>query len=182
MMVQEELFVIFWEDTICRIRREGVYELAVQKHLQKIQKLTYRDLVQYDKCYAEFYDKPAERLQELRRLVWLHILGRDEAAEHRTDHLNRIAWYIEANYQNIMMHWPDQYYRQGRLAWVDLPDFSNMRDVNGKIMEEGALHPDDIIPHPWRRNITSRGQYYFWHPETRESVWTRPDAMNIGSS
>ena len=88
------------------------------------------------------------------------------------DQVNRIAWYIEANYQNILMDLPDAYYRQGRIAWVDLPDFAA---ENGADEEDFVqLHPDDVLPAPWLKNITLKGIDYYWNPETMESSWERP--------
>jgi|UPI000581B288 cytochrome b pre-mRNA-processing protein 3 len=174
LMIQEELFNILWEDTTCRIRQQGVNELAVNKNLMKVQQYTFLHLTHYDHAYSAFLDKPEERLKELRKIVWMHIFVRDAQVERRTDQLDRIAWYIEANYQNIMMDWPDEYYRHARVKWVDLPDFSNLKDASGKIMEETPVHADDVLPHPWRRNITLKGTFYYWNPETMLSSWERP--------
>lgn len=174
-LIQKELFNILWEDTACRIRQLGVRELAVSKHLKEVTNYTLMHLTHYDKVYTDLLDKPAGRLKELRKLVWRHILVRDpRQAEKSTDHLNRIAWYIEANYQNILMDLPDKYYRQGRIAWVDLPDFSNMQDDDGNTLEARAINPDDILPAPWLTNITLKGIEYYWNPETMESSWERP--------
>jgi hypothetical protein len=174
LMIQEELFNILWEDTICRLRREGVNELLVNKSLLKVQQYTFLHLTHYDHAYTEFLDKPEDRLKELRKIVWQHILARDEEAEHRTDHLDRIAWYVEANYQNIMMHWPDKFYRESRVAWVDLPEFSNMKDASGKVMDDNPVNPDDVLPEPWLQNITLRGVIYFWNPKANKVSWERP--------
>ena len=173
-MIQEELFNILWDDTTCRIRQQGINELLVNKNLMRVQQYTFLHLTHYDHAYTEFLDKPDERLKELRRIVWQHILVREEEAEHRTDHLDRIAWYIEANFQNIMMDWPDEYYRSARVAWVDLPDFSNIKDASGNVMEENPVHPDDVLPEPWLRNITMKGIDYYWNPETMQSAWEKP--------
>lgn len=148
----------------------------VNKNLLQVQQYTFLHLTNYDHVYTELLEKPEERLQELRNIVWRHILVKDEDVEHQIDHLDRIAWYIEANYQNIMIHWPDEYYRDARVAWVDLPDFSNMRDANGRIMEEQPVNPDDVLPDPWLQNITLKGLDYYWNPETREVRWDRPTA------
>ena len=131
-------------------------------------------LTHYDHAYTEFFDEPEERLKELRRIVWQHILIRDEDAEKRTDHLDRIAWYIEANYQNILMEWPDEYYRQGRVAWVHLPDFDDMCDADGRALPENPMHQDDLLPDGWRGNITLKGIDYYWNVKTREASWEKP--------
>lgn len=174
LMIQEELFNILWLDTTCRIRQQGVNELLVNKNLLQVQQYTFMHLTHYDHCYTEFLNKPAQRLKELRKIVWQHILVRDEESEFRTDQLNRMAWYIEANYQNIMLDWPDEYYRESRVAWIDLPNFANMKDVDGTVMSDQPCHPEDLLPNPWQRNITNRGIEYYWNPDTRQSSWERP--------
>lgn len=178
LMIQEELFNILWEDTMCRIRKEGVNELLVNKNLLQVQQYTFLHLTNYDHIYTELLDKPAERLKELRKLVWQHIFVRDEAVKSRTDHLDRIAWYIEANYQNIIMEWPDDYYRSGRVAWVNLPDFDDLKDEKGTAMPVNPLHPEDILPEPWLKSITLKGIEYYWNPVTMESSWDRPGGRN----
>ena len=50
LLVDEELFNIFWEDTICRIREQGVYELSVYKNLDKVQQYTWLHLTNYGTC------------------------------------------------------------------------------------------------------------------------------------
>lgn len=195
LKVDEELFSILWDDTTCRIRQTGVMELAVNKNLMQVQQYTFLHLTHYDHVYTQFLDQPAERLKELRNLVWHHWLLRDPDGEKRTDHLDRICWYIDANYRNILHEWPDEYYRSSRVAWVDLPDFTNIRkadhnhhtneddkadddDDGGSsgslFLPERPLHPDDVLPHPWLRNITNRGVEYYWNPNTGESTWERP--------
>ena len=164
------------EDTTCRIRRAGVMELAVNKNLMQVQQYTFLHLTNYDHAYTELLDKPEERLQELRNIVLRHVLVQrdDEFEQQNTDHLNRIAWYIEANYQNIVMDWPDDYYRDARVVWVDLPDFSNMRDAKGQLMEEVQINPDDLLPEPWQRSVTLKGLDYYWNPSTKQVRWERP--------
>lgn len=113
-------------------------------------------------------------MKELRKIVWQHIFVRDPEMEHADAALDRIAWYIEANYQNIMVDWPDQWYRESRVAWVDLPDFSGATDASGKLLDENPVHEDDVLPTPWKRNITIRGVEYYWNPVTMEATWDRP--------
>lgn len=177
LAVDEELFSILWDDTTCRIRQAGVYELAVNKHLLQVQQYTFQHLTHCDHCYSkpEFRENPIDRLQELRRLVWHHWFQNDPAVvlkniddENSTtyDHLDRICWYIDVNYRNIMLDLPDVYYRESRIAWIDLPDFGPFNTIE--------LHDDDILAQPWLRNITTRGVEYYWNPDTGESSYERP--------
>eukprot|EP00527_Entomoneis_sp_CCMP2396_P007611 CAMPEP_0198140332 /NCGR_PEP_ID=MMETSP1443-20131203/3504_1 /TAXON_ID=186043 /ORGANISM="Entomoneis sp., Strain CCMP2396" /LENGTH=296 /DNA_ID=CAMNT_0043802715 /DNA_START=253 /DNA_END=1143 /DNA_ORIENTATION=+ len=179
-MVQEEMFNIFWEDTLCRIRQQGVYEMTVYKNLTKVQQYTWIHLTNYDHVYTEFLDKPAERWQELYKLIARHFLMQTHKEEDNDDNdkdkeqqphqwsaadrdfLDRMAWYIEANYQNIMHEWPDEYYRESRVAWVNLP-FASL-----------PFKKEDIVLKPWLTNITVKGETYYWNPETMESSWEKP--------
>ena len=234
LQVQEELFEIFWNDSLCRIRAEGVREMAVNKSLLKVQQYTFLHLFHYDHIYQALAssqshldprhgeddeavdeeeqqqqpmappspvasDDDAEeemdplsvldptldltkvenRITELKKLIWMHILVRDPQAKDSDDHLERLAWYIEAQYQNILVDWPSQYVSQARIGWVDLPDFKHLKDNNGRTMEERLLHPDDVVPKPWLPNITLRGQTYYWNTETRKSQWEKPTGEDI---
>jgi cytochrome b pre-mRNA-processing protein 3 len=190
LLVQEELFNILWDDAACRIRRAGTSELMVNKHLMQVQQYTFLHLTHYDHAYTpHFLERPSERMKELRNLLALHVVrpppgaagsGSDPTANPAVvppnpDQLERLAWYVEANYQNILMDWPDECYREGRVAWVDLPDFSGMRDaVTGDVLPDAPLHEDDVLPEPWLRNVTRRGTEYYWNPVTRASSWDRP--------
>ncbi|GKY98026.1 hypothetical protein MPSEU_000760700 [Mayamaea pseudoterrestris] len=175
LMLQEELFNILWDDTTCRIRQAGVNELMVNKNLLQVQQYTFLHLTHYDHAFSpELLADPEQRLNELRQLVWYHILAKDEEVESRMDQLDRMAWYIDAQYRNMLMDWPYEYYKQGRLQWVDLPDFENMRDANGELLPENPVHPDDVLPEHWVKNITNRGVEYYWNEDTKESTWDRP--------
>jgi Ubiquinol-cytochrome C chaperone len=175
LAVDEELFGILWDDTTCRIRQAGVYELAVNKHLLQVQQYTFVHMTHYDHCYTErFLLHPVDRLLELRQVVWLHWFQSDPAVEHCTDYLDRLCWYIDANVRNVLLEWPDEYYRQARVGWVDLPDFSHVHDEHGVVLPENPVHADDALPHPWLGNITSRGVEYYWNPITGEARYDRP--------
>ena len=178
VLTQEELFHILWDDTVCRIRAQPtVQELFVNKYLSQVQQYTFLHLTHYDHVYTteKFLAEPVKRLQELRNLVWQHIFIRDPEYEHATDLLDRYAAYIDANYRNIVLEWPDEYYRQARVAWVNLPDFTGVTDSSGRhALADKPIHPDDVLPAPWLRNTTRRGIEYYWNPATGESVWERP--------
>ena len=153
-LIQEELFDIFWTDSSNRMRAHGVNELLINKNLKTVQQYTFMHLFHYDHCFSELLDSPKERLEELKNLVLTHILlinpDDQKALDLHDDHAECIAWYIETQYQNIVHDLPDPLYRKARIAWVDLPDFSNLKDANGKILEENPIDPEDILPKPYR--------------------------------
>lgn len=236
LRVQEELFEIFWNDTLCRIRAEGVREMSVTKSLLQVQQFTFLHLFHYDHIYQHLassqshLDHPKDasapgeeedgdastesfpaapatpppimegadqgdveeidplsvldpsldlrkvenRITELKKLIWMHIMVRDPQAKESDDHLTRLAWYIEAQYQNILVDWPGQYVSEARVAWVEPPDFHRLETNKGKVLPDIPIHTDDLLPEPWLTNITLRGATYYWNPKTGQSQWERP--------
>ncbi|KAL7578575.1 hypothetical protein ACA910_011631 [Epithemia clementina (nom. ined.)] len=224
LAIQEELFNILWEDTMCRVRHEGVNEWSVNKTVQQVQQYSWIHLTHYDHVYTEFLQHPVARLQELKRLIARHILL-DEgdiqasqayysekqqpqqqqpsppkaankthqvpsspeeqsnnplsnldilAASKWQSQLHRLAWYIDVQYQNIVLDWPDADYRQGRVVWTNLPDFSQLVDRQGQPVPVQPLHPDDVLPEPWLKQLTLQGKVYYWNPILQQTSWERP--------
>lgn len=177
-LIQEELFDIFWTDSSNRMRAHGVNELLINKNLKTVQQYTFMHLFHYDHCYTELLDNPKERLDELKNLVLTHILlinpEDQKSLDEHDDHAERIAWYIETQYQNIIHDLPDSFYRKVRIAWVDLPDFSALKDGKGNTMPENPVDPEDVLPKNWVKNIANDGTSYWWNEITREAKWDRP--------
>lgn len=165
LMVQEELFDMLWDDTSARIRRAGVHEISVGKDTIAVQKYTFFHLSHYDHVYTEFLDKPAERLVELRKLIWRHIYLQEENMESNFEILDRIAWYIDCNYRNIMLDWPEEYYKEARVSWTTLPMFPS---------GSRPIHKEDVVPSPWVRHITLSGVDYYFNPVTNEATYVKP--------
>lgn len=172
LLVQEELFDFLWNDTQSRIRAEGVNELTVNKHLKDTQQVTFQHLTHYDHAYTEFETQTQKRFEEVSALIWIHILLRDE--EVFDDQLKRLALYIEAQYENIVKLTPDEYFWEGRIAWIDLPDFTGMRDRKGKRLPDLPPHPDDVLPKGWYKTLTDAGKTYYWNPERGTTQYERP--------
>jgi len=189
-LIQEELFDILWTDSTNRMRSYGVNEMLLQKNLKTVQQYTFMHCFHYDHCYSgELLQNPKERLKELKNLVQTHILllkSPEEEAEASSseavvvpddadDQAERIAWYIETQYQNIAHDWPDDWYRKARVAWVDLPDFCGMVDAKGKVLEPIPMDPEDFLPEDWAKNIANDGSYYYWNTKTRQAQWEKPE-------
>jgi hypothetical protein len=49
---QEETFERFWEDCVLKVRNVGIPEMRVNKQLENIQKVAFRDMISYDKGKA----------------------------------------------------------------------------------------------------------------------------------
>ena len=155
---------------------------------------------------GDLLDNPHERLEELKNLVKTHILllpplsddnddddddnsegkyddkNDDEynsiLQEHRAhdDQANRIAWYVETQYQNIIHDLPESLFQKARIAWVDLPSFEHMIDDTGKELPKHTNPLEDVLPSSWVKNIANDGTYYYWNVSTREAQWDRPSA------
>lgn len=187
-LIQEELFDILWTDSNNRMRAYGVNEMMLAKNLKTVQQYTFMHCFHYDHCYTgELLENPKERFEELKHLVQTHILllkspddegstaSDDVSIDDTNDQAERIAWYIEAQYQNIVHDWPEDWYRKARVAWVDLPDFSDMVDSKGNVFEPIPIDPEDLLPEAWARNIANDGSYYYWNTETRKAQWEKPE-------
>lgn len=177
LLVQEELFDIFWDDTQKRIREQGVAELTVNKHLNDVQQYTFQHLTHYDHCFTEFELKPKARFEELCGVFWVHVLNRadnSDSDDFCSDQVQRMAYYMDTQYNNIMHRLPESYWREGRLAWVDVPDFTKLRDNQGKIMPDVSIHGEDYLPQGWYKALTTAGEPYYWNPTKVKSQWKVP--------
>lgn len=222
--IQEELFEIFWNDTLCRLRAQpDVREMSVNKYLLQVQQYTFLHLFHYDHIFGSLasseshldprnkeeeeeddsqvdpipmvpstgddgeemdplsvldpnvdLSQRSNRINELKKLIWMHVLVRNPEAKESDDHLERLAWYVEAQYQNILVDWPGQYVETAQVGWVNLPDFGGMKDNSGRLLENKMVHPDDVLPEPWVPNITLRGVTYYWNSKNGKSQWEKP--------
>ena len=102
------------------------------------------------------------------------MLNKDEEAYD--DQLRRLAAYVEYQYANIVMGVPDTYFWEGRIPWGNIPDFSGMKDNDGKALgelEDIAVGLEEI-PKPWMKTLTDAGDTYYWNTESNETTWKRP--------
>lgn len=200
-LVQEELFDIFWIDSSNRMRAHGVNEMLINKNLKKVQQYSFMHMFHYDHCYTEkLLENPADRLEALKMTIKTHILllptlshesddesgahtGNDESLDgeilqkhvEHDDQADRIAWYIETQFQNIIHDLPDSFFQKARIAWVDLPSFDRMIDGNtGEELSKQPIDPKDTLPLDWTKSIANDGSYYYWNIKTREAIWERP--------
>jgi WW domain len=116
--------------------------------------------------------KVADRISELKKLLWMHVMVRDPQAHQ--DQLDRLAWYVETQYHNIMVDWPTDYVNDARVAWVDLPSFKSLKDNQGRVLAPRPIDLALVLPDPWLTNITLRGETYYWNPQTLQSQWEHP--------
>ncbi len=147
LLVQEELFDIFWNDTQVRIRAAGINELMVNKHLKDAQQQTFLQITQYDHAHETYpmfqgKDNDEKRFEIVCDSVWRHLLGggtKNEASEGGdTDSdsdsnpnsnnddipdelIRRMGAYVEFQLENVLYRLPDDYFEEGRIAWGNIP-------------------------------------------------------------
>lgn len=178
LLIQEEFFDIFWDDTQKRIRERGVPELSVNRQLEFVQQYTFQHLTHYDHAFSEYEFNPKSRHEELRTLVWRHILLSEPDVNACSDQVERLALYIESQHNNIMYRLPEKYWWEGRLAWVDIPDFSDLRDHRGEPIPDVVDDPKDpllVLPPGWNKALTDAGEPFYWNPSKGVTQWNLPE-------
>ena len=141
-----------------------------------MQRVTFEQCTHYDHTYKEHADDARGGFEELKLAVWAHVLRRDE--EFSEDHVRRIAAYVEYQYHNVAADLPDEYFWEGRIPWGDIPDFTNMVDNDGELMEVAGVCEEEVvgkdIPAPWVRTLTDAGESYYWNTESNDTKWEKP--------
>lgn len=170
LLIQEELFDLLWNDARCRIRAEGVAELMVNKNLKDVQQLTFQHCTHLDHVFEEYAGDAEKRVEELAYAMWIHVLNRDKEANG--DVVKRLAAYAEYEFQNIIFFLPDHYFAEGRIGWGSMPDFSGMKN------NEGKTQPSEVtgneLPEGWIQALTDAGDVYYWDTTTDKTQWEKP--------
>lgn len=206
LMVQEELFDFFWNDTRSRIRSAGVHELTVNKHLKDAQQATFLQCTQYDHAFAEFRNEPKQRFELVCDAVWRHVLGGSQ--DVNDDLIRRMGAYVEYQLDNIVYKLPDDYFDEGRIAWGNIPDFSALEDGNGdggsgggeddtvnssdtkdtlqqeqdqeqqSLKTTNAASGLEFLQNHWVQVLTDAGEPYYWNMETNQTTWQKPPSSS----
>lgn len=141
-----------------------------------MQRITFEQCTHYDHAYEEHANDSSNRFEELCLAVWAHILRRDD--EFSEDHVRRIATYVEYQHRNIAFGMPDEYFWEGRIPWINIPDFTGMVDNDGKPLELSGTRAKmgSEIPAPWVRALTDAGETYYWNTDSNETKWDKPSS------
>mmetsp|Transcript_1055 Transcript_1055/g.2906 ORF Transcript_1055/g.2906 Transcript_1055/m.2906 type:complete len:229 (-) Transcript_1055:84-770(-) len=91
-LLQEALFDELWEDTILRIRAEGVAEISNNKHLTDVQKYSFQAALEYDDAVAR--PDADDARDALGAAVWRHVYLAREGLE--AEHCHDVADYLTA--------------------------------------------------------------------------------------
>jgi len=188
LVLQEELFDIFWNDTQARIRAVGVNELTVNKHLKDAQRATFVHITQYDHAFEQHPDDQTKRFEVICDAVWRNILmdgikDEKDAEEDDVDDemIRRLGAYVEYQYVNIVHQLPEEYFRQGRIAWGNIPDLTFKKESAEK--EDGNVDTNEelenvrgmeFLKDNWVQVLTDAGHPYYWNKETNETSWASP--------
>tara|TARA_B110000305_G_scaffold232060_1_gene286421 strand:- start:463 stop:1050 length:588 start_codon:yes stop_codon:yes gene_type:complete len=188
--LQEALFDRLWDNTGSRIRAMGVRELMFNKHLKEVQSYTFECLAQLD--HSRTMKSYKERHEELSLAIWRVVYGCSETVSD--EHCASMARYIERELDKVMMM-DEILFLDGRIDFGRAPNFKGLKtrrrkgfrgrgevkeelfEVEGEEEEEGEerlLDQVEGLPAGWRSALTDGGKEYWWHVETRESVWERP--------
>jgi cytochrome b pre-mRNA-processing protein 3 len=195
LMIQEELFEMFWNDTMARIRSSGVNELTVNKHLANAQQATFLHCTQYDHAFAEFKDDPIKRFEVICDAVWRHILGSKDDVDDEL--IRKLGAYVEYQLDNVVYKLPDDYFEEGRIGWGNIPDLELTSSSSGdtyagsqdeekddnaenvKTDESGeettnALSGMTSLGNDWMQVLTDAGKPYYWNTSSNRTSWQRP--------
>eukprot|EP00938_MAST-03A_sp_MAST-3A-sp1_P003883 g3883.t1 len=115
--LQQELFDLYWEDSIARIRKiEGVRELMVNKHLRTAQGYTFKMMKDMDKAIEAFgtEGKQDEGTLKLGQAIWMNVFRADESA--LDENVERVISYTERNLE-LLTDMNDDDVLWGRVEW-----------------------------------------------------------------
>jgi cytochrome b pre-mRNA-processing protein 3 len=180
-LMVEELMDCFWTDSTSRLRDFGINEWTMSKHISLMQKVSFGHLQHYDKCFTQL--EGDVRTEELKIAIRRHVLGEDwvrrPQPQHSTDAIlndivDRLVAYMQCQYVNILERMPDSFFHEGNILWVDVPDFSDLKDNRGRRIEARPLHPDDIVPIPWEQHWTLAGEKFYWNVYTDKTQMEHP--------
>lgn len=181
LMIQEELFDIFWNDTKSRIRAAGVHELTVNKHLKDAQQATFLHCTQFDHAFNDSGDDKLQRFEIICDAVWKHILGGMDDVDE--DLIRRLGAYVEYQLDNVVFKLPDAYFEEGRIGWGNVPDLSKFdtetNDDANKDGNEGNktkfLSGLKFLDNDWVQVLTDAGTPYYWNTSSQRVQWQKPE-------
>lgn len=183
LVLQEELFDVFWNDTQARIRAVGVNELTVNKHLKDAQRATFIHITQYDHAFEKYEHDQVKRFEVICDAVWRHVLldgtkDPDEEDDVDDELIRRLGAYVEYQYVNIVHQLPEEYFRQGRIAWGNIPDLEfqseSAEDGTADTEETKIVRGMQFLKDNWVQVLTDAGNPYYWNTQTNETSWISP--------
>jgi len=188
LLIDEELFDIFWNDTRSRIRAvEGIHELTLNKHLKDAQQATFLQCTQYDHAFLDFGDDdPNGRFQVICDAVWKHVLGGEDDADDEL--IRRLGAYVMYQAENVISSLPEEYFVEGRVNWGSMPDLDSDRLVADTGSNEDGIGSSHGILDArgrglerldekgiWMKVLTDAGHPYFWNTDTNVTCWEQPN-------
>jgi len=201
LMIQEELFDTFWNDTKARIRSAGVNEMTVNTHLKDAQQATFLHCTQYDHAFEEFEQDPFKRFEVVCDAVWRHVLGASEDVDDEL--IRKLGAYVENQLENVVYKLPDDYFEEGRIGWGNIPNLESSAGAGGagefaikytagtqdvetetdaennasSSQEEttNALSGMTSLGDNWMEVLTDAGEPYYWNTESNRTSWQRPE-------
>ena len=105
-------------------------------------------------------------------MLFRSMLGREE--DVTDDQLQRLVLYIDLQLQNVLWKLPERYWNDGRIGWINIPNFDNMRDSKGNLLPNRNSLPADHLPKNWETAMTLAGKLYYYNTKTLASQWEKP--------
>jgi hypothetical protein len=143
----KELFEVFWDDTLRRIRGAGVVELSVNKQLELVQKATFMDMFELDAAIAVTDDDNHALAGALYRGLFQSRDDVDPA------HALALADWVRGEVWNVMTQPKEDVYR-GWITWS--PPLGEAR--GDRLARQRRLFEGE-----WRDAVWIDGRVYFWH-------------------
>lgn len=159
--MQEQTFERFWEDCTLKIRNVGVPEMRMNKQLENMQKVAFRDMQSYDSAIIVDDDDD----MELSAALWNNVFKGDPDVE--TDKVLMLADYTRREVFNLLQIPAEDFYH-GWISWGP---------VVGETEEDRLARQRSLFEGEWREGIHVDGRMYFYHTTTREKQWEVPDDL-----
>jgi len=185
LLLQEELFDMFWTDTTSRIRAyDGIHEMMVNKHLKDAQRATLTHCIHYDHAFDTFPHDVEKRFELIYEAVWVHVFAGEKDVNQ--DLIRKISAYVEYQRANVVKKLPDEYFDEGRIAWGNIPEFGLDDNGDNNIEKEDSLDERDtkrlsgplrgmtFLKDNWVQILSTAGKPYYWNMDTDETRWDRP--------
>ncbi len=147
----KELFQVFWDDTLHRIRNVGVAELSVNKQLENVQKATFVDMLEYDAAIRQDDDN-----MELAAALFKGVFQGDESAS--VEDVIALADWTRNELLSIATQPAEDVYR-GWITWSP---------ALGETYEDRLQRQRRLFEGEWREEVQVDGRLTFWHTATRE--------------
>ena len=159
-IMQEQVFDRVWEETMLRLRHQGIAELTLTKYLKEVQQFCFSSCVAYDKGLATSKD------DGLVAPLQKHLFNVDSGKAFLPQ-AKVMARYMLRELQNLK-EIPFENLVLGSINWGNPPKSSNSTS------SEAYEIIGQSFPGEWRSALEISGKVFYWNTKTRVSSWNLP--------